>query len=122
MDSAADRRAKLRIVVGPDVTIKFRVNQIPYQGVRITNLSSGGCFATLPRSDNHVFHQGSLLEAFQFENASLAGDPFLAKVAYVLGGQAGGRGGMPLIGLGIHFVSMTPSMDEMLKQYIDAKS
>ena len=122
MDSAADRRSKLRIVVGADVTIKFRVNQVGYQNVRITNLSSGGCFATMPRSDHHVFHQGSLLETFQFENADLSGDPFLAKVAYVLGGQPGGRGGLSLIGLGIHFVSMTPSMDEMLKQFIEAKS
>ena len=121
MDSAADRRSKLRIVVGPEVTIGFRVKQFAYQNVRITNLSAGGCFATLPRAENHLFRQDTQLENFVFEAPELAGEPFIAKVAYVLGGRGGGRGGMELIGLGIHFVAMTPSQEIMLRQYIESK-
>jgi c-di-GMP-binding flagellar brake protein YcgR len=122
MDSGQDRRSKLRVVVGPDVTIRFSVRQVAYQGIRITNLSAGGCFATLPRSANHPFRQGSLLEAFRFEHPDLAGDPIVAKVAYVLGGGGGGRGAMELLGLGVHFSSMTPSMADLLAQYVAVKS
>jgi hypothetical protein len=122
MDSASDRRSKLRIVVGPDVTVQFRVKQFAYADVRITNLSAGGCFATLPRKDNHLFRQGTLLEHFQFATPDLAGEPFVAKVAYVLGGGGGGRGGLELIGLGIHFLAMAPSMELVLAQYVEARS
>jgi len=122
MDSAADRRSKLRIVVGPEVTIRFRVKAFNYQGIRITNLSAGGCFATLPRAENHLFRQGTLLEAFHLEHADLPSEPIVAKVAYVLGGAGGGRGGLELIGLGIHFLSMTPATDEILKQFLDQRS
>lgn len=122
MDSANDRRSKLRVVVGPDVTIRFQVKQFTYKNIRITNLSTGGCFATLPRDGNHLFRQGTLLEGFQFEHADLEGPPMLAKVAYVLGGRPGGRGGLELIGLGLHFSSMSPSMSDLLGQYVDSRS
>ena len=122
MDSASDRRSKLRIVVGPDVTIQFRVKQFAYNNIRITNLSAGGCFATLPRTENHLYRLGTLLEHFQFENADLRSEPFMAKVTYVLGGGGGGRGGLELIGLGIHFVAMTASMEELLLHYVEARS
>ena len=122
MESAADRRSKLRIVVGPEVTVQFKVKQFAFQEIRITNLSAGGCFATLPRAEQQLFRQGTLLEQFRFEHGDLEGDVFMGKVAYVLGGRPGGRGGMELIGLGIHFVSMTPSMTEMLRQYVDSHS
>jgi c-di-GMP-binding flagellar brake protein YcgR len=123
MDSASDRRSKLRIVVGPDVTIQFQVKQFAYKNIRITNLSAGGCFATLPRAQNHLFRQGTLLEHFRFENPDLESEPFMAKVSYVLGGGGGGgRGALELIGLGIHFVAMTPSVEEMLRQYVDARA
>jgi len=122
MDSASDRRSKLRIVVGPDVTIQFRVKQFAYKNIRITNLSAGGCFATLPRAENHLFRQGTLLEHFGFENLDLTGEPFMAKVAYVLGGSGGGRGALELIGLGIHFLAMTPSMEESLLHFVDSRT
>jgi c-di-GMP-binding flagellar brake protein YcgR len=122
MDSASDRRSKLRIVVGPEVTIQFQVKQFAYKNIRITNLSSGGCFATLPRADTTLFRQGTLLEHFRFENPDLESEPFMAKVSYVLGGGGGGRGALELIGLGIHFAAMTPSIEEMLKQYVDVRS
>jgi hypothetical protein len=122
MDAASDRRSKLRIVVGPEITIAFRVKQTDYQGIRITNLSASGCFATVPRTGTNAFRQGTLLDMFIFEHPDLEGDPMTAKVAYVLGGGTGGRGGMDLIGLGIHFESMTPSTGEMLMQFVEARS
>jgi hypothetical protein len=122
MDSATDRRLKPRIVVGPEVTVQFRSRQFAYQNIRITNLSVSGCFATLPRAETHAFRQGTLLEMFQFEHPDLLGDPFVGKIAYVLGGRAGGRGALELVGLGIHFISMAPSMELMLKTFIDQRS
>ena len=122
MDSANDRRSKLRVVVGPDVTIRFQVKQFTYKNIRITNLSTGGCFATLPRDGNHLFRQGTLLEGFHFEHADLDGPPMIGKVAYVLGGRAGGRGALELIGLGIHFATLTPSMAEVLRHYVESRS
>jgi c-di-GMP-binding flagellar brake protein YcgR len=121
MDAYADRRSKVRIIVGDDVTIRFRNKQTDYQDIRITNLSADGCFATLPRSENSHFRQGSLLEDFSFGTADLFGPPFSAKVAYVLGGNGGGRGGLELIGLGIHFLGMTPEMAGMLADYVEKR-
>ena len=122
MDYPSDRRSRLRIVVGPDVTIQFRVQKFEYINIRITNLSPGGCFATLPRSRNNPFRQGLLLEGFQFEHPDLAGEPIVARVAYVLGADGGGRGGLEILGLGIHFHAMTPSSAEMLLQFLEARS
>ena len=126
MDFASDRRSKLRIVVGPDVPIHFRVKGLVYNNIRITNLSAGGCFATLPRTKNHLFAQGTLLEEFRFEHPDLEGFPFIAEVVYVLGeGSAGagrGRGGLELIGLGIKFHAMAASMAEMLMQFVEARA
>jgi len=122
MDSSADRRSKLRIVVGPEVTIRFQVHQGVFHEVRITNLSMGGCFATLPRSEQGRFTAGSLLERFSFEHPELTGDPISAEVAYVLGGGPPGRGALELIGLGIRFRAMTPAMTEALKTFVMARA
>jgi len=122
MDYPSDRRSRLRIVVGSDVTIRFRVQKFEYLNIRITNLSTDGCFATLPRSRNNPFRQGLLLEGFQFEHPDLAGEPIVAKVAYVLGADGGGRGGLEILGLGIHFHSMTPANTEMLLQFVEARA
>ena len=122
MDYPSDRRSRLRIVVGPDVTVRFRVQKFEYLNIRITNLSQDGCFATLPRTRNNPFRQGVLLEGFRFEHADLMGEPITAKVAYVLGADGGGRGGMEILGLGIHFHTMTPSSAEMLLQFLEARA
>ena len=52
----------------------------------------------------------------------LAGEPIVARVAYVLGADGGGRGGLEILGLGIHFHAMTPSSAEMLLQFLEARS
>ena len=122
MDSAPDRRSSLRIVVGPDVTIQFHVKQFAYRNIRITNLSGSGCFATIPRGEDHLFRQGTLLEAFRFEHPDLVCDAMIGKVAYVLGGRSGGRGGLELIGLGIHFVAMAPAMKDLLLRFVEART
>lgn len=121
MDPAAERRSKVRICVGDEVTVRFRVKQTSYQEVRITNLSAGGCFATIPRLDDHQFRQGTLLEDFSFGIPELAGPPFSARVAYVLGGRGGGRGGLELIGLGLHFELLPPSMGQALAAFVEAR-
>jgi c-di-GMP-binding flagellar brake protein YcgR len=115
MASGSERRTKRRIVVGPEVTIRFQVKDFSFGSVRITNLSSCGCFATIGRADERIFQQGTLLEKFHFEHPDLAGDPILGKIAYVLGGG----GGLDLVGLGIHFASITPEMEAKLERYVD---
>jgi len=118
MESAANRRSHQRIVVGPDVTIRFQVKEFAFQDVRITNLSADGCFATLPHSEHHLFQQGTLLEQFRFETPDLDGGPIIGRVAYVLGL---GPGEMAIIGLGIHFTALTPAMAKALLQYVGAR-
>ena len=121
MASGSERRSKRRLVVGPEVSLHFQVQTVVYQEVSITNLSADGCFATLPRAGNPLFQQGTLLENFGFNHPDLKGEPMLARVAYVLGGGGGGRGGLELMGLGIHF-SAGPILTGRLAAFIRSRN
>lgn len=121
MDSNLERRARTRVLAGPDVAVQFTARESTFRDVRITNLSQGGCFATLPRPRGELFRQGLRLQGFRFQNPDLEGLPLEAEVAYVLGGGGGGRGGMELVGLGIHFLAMAPSMTEALRMYVEGR-
>lgn len=104
--------------MGNDVTISFRVKQTNYREVRITNLSAGGCFATLAQADSSAFTHGTRLEDFQFCHPDLAGPPFDAQVAYILGGGEA----FEHLGLGIHFPPLVPSLALALAGFIDQRS
>jgi c-di-GMP-binding flagellar brake protein YcgR len=118
MESVTERRSKARILVGNDVTISFCVKQTDYREVRITNLSAGGCFATLAQADSSTFRQGTRLENFHFCHPELAGPAFDAEVAYVLGGGET----FEHLGLGIHFPPLTPSLALALAGFIDQRT
>ncbi len=107
-----ERREQRRVFVGPDHTVRFSVRGHGYRNVRITNLSSGGCFATLLRADVALFIQGTLLEQFAFEHPDLPDRSFMAHVAYVLGAEPGGD--FDQMGLGIQFAAPPPEIQSAL--------
>lgn len=117
MTHAQERRDKRRIIVGPDHTVRFLAGGHAFRNVPLTNLSLGGCFATLGNRDSGLFTQGTVLEQFAFEHPDLAGPFFTARVAFVLGG------GEPsallrFLGLGIELLDVPPATRERLEVLI----
>ena len=109
MTTPSERRDAQRIVVGPDHTVRFLVRGHPFRGVRITNLSLGGCFAMVGARDAGLFPAGTLLEQFTFEHPALPQSPLTAEVRYCLGSEAGSAP-MAVLGLGIMFQALAPAM------------
>jgi hypothetical protein len=105
MEQGPERRSSRRVIVGPDHTIRFSVKGHAFQEVRITNISSTGCFAVVSQKDAALFSQGVLLEHFAFEHPDLAMGPITAKVMYTLGG-ARDIPALEFMGVGILFVSL----------------
>ena len=94
-----ERRYSQRILTGPEHTIRFLARGHVFQNIRITNVSVGGCFATLGGRDRNLFPEQGLLEQFAFEHPDLAGSPFTARVAYTLDSPA-----LDFMGVGITFL------------------
>lgn len=118
MTQTAERRDKRRIIVGAEHTVSFIVKGHAFHDVPLTNLSAGGCFATLNNRDAGLFVQGTLLEQFAFEHPSLAGPPFTARVAYVLGGGAPSAL-LRFLGLGVELLHMPEATRLRLEALID---
>ena len=119
MSTPADRRDLHRIIVGPDHGISFTLKGHPFQNVRISNLSAGGCFALVPHREARLFERGAVLEHLVLLHPELPGDPMIATVAYVLGSRPGGPV-MEFSGIGIQFLSMEASAKVALETWIDA--
>lgn len=118
MTTPSERRDAQRIVVGPDHTVRFLVRGHPFRGVRITNLSLGGCFAMVGARDAGLFPAGTLLEQFTFEHPALPQSPLTAEVRYCLGSEAGSAP-MAVLGLGIMFQALAPAMESGLRAHLD---
>lgn len=119
MQSPADRRDLRRTIVGPDHGISFTLRGHPYQEVRISNLSAGGCFALIPHRDARLFERGAILEHLVLLHPELPKEPMIATVAYVLGTRPG-LPAMEFVGVGISFLSVEPAAREALEAWIDA--
>ena len=119
MHSPADRRLLRRIIVGPDHGIRFVLRGHPYEDIRISNLSSGGCFALVPHRDARLFERGAILEQLVLRHPELPKEPLIATVAYVLGNRPG-TPPMEFVGVGIQFLNMEPRAQTVLDTWLDA--
>jgi c-di-GMP-binding flagellar brake protein YcgR len=114
METVPERRSCRRIVVGPEHAIRFQAKGRPFQNIRITNISSTGCFAMVGQHEVPWFEQGALLENFAFEHPALTTEPITARVMYVLGGADV----LEFVGVGIQFVSMNVDSTRTLDAFL----
>ena len=121
MSSYADRRDTRRIIVGTEFAIAFTLKGHGYRDVRITNLSTGGCFALVGVRDARLFERGAIIEGLVLLHPELPKAPILATVSYVLGGRPGGDP-LQMIGIGIQFLGVPDAAQEALDTWVDAAS
>jgi hypothetical protein len=119
MGSLADRRDTRRIIVGPEFGISFMLKGHAFQDVRITNLSTGGCFAMVGARDARLFDRGAVLENLILLHPELPKAPIIAAVSYVLGGYLAADP-MELVGIGIQFLGMDDAAMASLDTWVDA--
>ncbi|GLH75016.1 hypothetical protein GETHLI_35190 [Geothrix limicola] len=119
MSTYADRRDTRRIIVGPEFGISFILKGHAYQDVRITNLSSGGCFALVGARDARLFERGAVLEGLVLMHAELPKAPIIAAVSYVLGGRPSADP-MEMVGIGIQFLGVDDTTQAAIDTWIDA--
>jgi hypothetical protein len=119
MSTYADRRDTRRIIVGPEFGISFTLKGHDYQEVRITNLSTGGCFALVGVRDARLFERGAVLENLVLTHPELPKAPIIAAVSYVLGGRPTADP-LEMVGIGIQFLSVQDEAQHSLDAWIDA--
>lgn len=119
MSTYADRRDTRRIIVGPEFGISFTLKGHAYQEVRITNLSTGGCFALVGVRDARLFERGAVLEGLVLMHPELPKAPLIAAVSYVLGGRPTADP-LEMVGIGIQFLSVPEDAQHALDTWIDA--
>lgn len=119
MGQLSDRRDNRRLFVGPDYAIRFSFKGRSFTGVRITNISAGGCFAVLPRDHETVFTEGGILDEFALEHSEMPHTPFFAQIRYVLGGALG-QSDMEYLGLGIAFMMTPEDVKSALSSLLEA--
>jgi len=119
MSTYADRRDTRRIIVGPEFGISFTLKGHGYQDVRITNLSTGGCFALVGARDARLFERGAVLENLVLIHPELPKAPIIAAVSYVLGGRSA-TDPMEMVGIGIQFLGVDDVAQQSLNAWVDA--
>jgi hypothetical protein len=119
MSSIADRRDSRRIIVGPEFGISFTLKGHGYRDIRITNLSTGGCFALIGARDARLFERGTVMEDLILTHPDLPKAAILATVSYVLGGRPGADP-LELVGIGIQFLGMNDAAQSALDTWVDA--
>jgi hypothetical protein len=121
MSNYADRRDSRRIILGPEFAISFTMKGHTYKDVRITNLSTGGCFALVGIRDARLFERGAVLENLVLMHPELPKAPIIAAVSYVIGGHSETES-MEFVGIGIQFLGMDDRAMEALDTWVDAAS
>jgi hypothetical protein len=119
MSTYADRRDTRRIIVGPEFGISFTLKGHSYKDVRLTNLSTGGCFALVGARDARLFERGAVLENLVLMHPELPKAPIIAAVSYVLGGRPGADP-MEMVGIGIQFLGVDDEAQRSLNAWVDA--
>ncbi len=119
MSSFADRRDTRRVIVGPEFGISFTLKGHAYAEVRITNLSLGGCFALVGVRDARLFERSAVMENLVLLHSELPKAPIIAAVSYVLGGRPGAEP-MEYVGVGIQFLGMDDTTQQLLDTWLDA--
>ena len=119
MSTHPDRRDTRRIIVGREYGISFNLKGHFYGDVRITNLSTGGCFALVGARDARLLSRGSVLEGLILLHPELPKATILAAVSYVLGGHPGADP-MEMVGLGVQFLGMDDEAQRALDVWVTA--
>lgn len=109
------RRQTPRVNLGPEYSLRFTAGGHAFQGIRIANLSEGGCFITVPRSDAGVFRVGVRIEQLRLEGPGLPGEPLTGVVAYAMGASPG----HPVVGVGVSFLNPTESVQAALTGFVE---
>ena len=115
--TTTERRDTRRIILGADATARFSLGGHAFQGIRITNISCGGCFLMVGKRDERLFKKDALLEQLVVEHPELPQAPVTGQVVYALGT---GAGGMDFIGIGVHFISRSPEAAQGLNAFVVA--
>lgn len=108
------RRHTPRVNLGPEHTLRFNAGGHAFQGVRIANLSEGGCFITVPRSDAAVFRTGARLEQLRFEGSGLPRAAMVGTVAFVMGASQG----LAIVGVGVSFLNPPENVRVELARFV----
>ena len=119
MADFTERRDNRRIALGPGHTIRFRAAGRPFKDIRISNISGSGLFATVDRSEAHVFEKGVLLEDLVLDHPLLPKGHIRGQVVYTLG-QAPDKPPMAFIGMGVHFLEMPAKTQQDLNNFVAA--
>lgn len=119
MSTFADRRDTRRVIVGPEFGISFTLKGHAYSEVRITNLSTGGCFALVGVRDARLFERGAVLEGLVLLHPELPKQPIIAAVSYVLGGRLAADP-LEMVGIGIQFLGMDDEAQVLLDTWVTA--
>jgi hypothetical protein len=118
MSTQADRRDLRRIIVGREHGISFTLKGHFYGDVRITNLSTGGCFALVNGRDARLLSRGAVLEGLLLLHPELPKAPIMAAVSYVLGGNSADP--MEMVGVGVQFLGMDEAAQRSLEVWVTA--
>ncbi len=118
MDSHPDRRDSPRIPVGPEYTVSFTAGGEGFRGIRLTNLSLGGCFAVVGGGAAGVFTQGARLAPFVLEHPSFPALPFAGAVAYAMGAHEGDEAAA-FLGVGIRFMDVPGEVHNALRAFVE---
>lgn len=113
--TSSERRDTRRIILGADHTVRFSIGGHAFQGVRITNISCGGCFLMVGKRDVGLFKKDALLESLVVDHPELPQATMTGQVVYALGT---GSAGMDFIGIGVHFISRSPEAAEGLNAFV----
>lgn len=119
MAEFTERRDNRRTALGPGHTIRFRVSGRSFKGIRITNISGSGLFATVDRADTELFEKGTLLEDLVLDHPMLPKGHIRAQVVYTLG-LPPEKPAMAFVGMGLHFIEMPAKTQEDLNHFIAA--
>jgi c-di-GMP-binding flagellar brake protein YcgR len=112
------RREFRRIPVSHDHTVRFRLRGKLHEGVRIANLSAGGCFAILVPESTITIREGTILVDFTLEHSELPSTSIVAKIVRVVNGLAEITEND--IGLGILFLSTSARFTDSVESYVTA--
>jgi hypothetical protein len=109
-----ERRNTDRASLGPDYTLRFVIKGHPFQGVRLANLSKGGCFLLVPRASVGLFPVGALLEQVRFEGEGLPEDTITGSVTYAFAPNAN----LAVVGVGVHFLQLPQAIEDALTAFV----
>ncbi len=115
MSLAPDRRDSRRVILGPSHSARFVLKGHPFQEVRITNISMGGCFLMIGKRDEPLFKKDSLLENLVVEHGELPKDPMTGQVVYTLGTRGPAT---DYVGVGVRFIAMADGTQDQPQAFV----